>query len=132
MHRFYLPPERVTEGELTRDERESHHAVNVLRLRQGDVDLPLDGGSDTLRASPLWDVDDDGRLSVRQGASFIQWVEWLPGQRVSSRSIQPFGAATTRPASPPTSARASACTRAARTARFSAGRGWRRRMARGC
>ena len=73
---------------------------DLLRLRQGKVDLPLDGGSDTLRASTLWDVDDDGRLSVRHGDSFIQWVEWLPGERVSSRSIQPFGAATTRPDSP--------------------------------
>ncbi|MXO84630.1 acylase [Altererythrobacter aurantiacus] len=76
----------------------------VLRLRQGpgrySVDLPLDGGSDTLRASTSWDVDDDGRLAVRHGDSFIQWVEWLPGERVSSRSIQPFGAATTRPESP--------------------------------
>ena len=72
----------------------------VLRLRQGDVDFPLDGGSDTLRASTLWNVEDDGRLAVRHGDSFIQWVEWLPGQRVSSRSIQPFGAATTRPQSP--------------------------------
>ena len=73
---------------------------DLLRLRQGDVDLPLDGGSDTLRASTLWDVDEDGRLSVRHGDSFIQWVEWLPGERVSSRSIQPYGAATTRPQSP--------------------------------
>lgn len=72
----------------------------VLRLRQGTVDLPLDGGSDTLRASTTWNVDDDGRLSVKHGDSFIQWVEWLPGQRVTSRSIQPFGAATTRPRSP--------------------------------
>ncbi len=76
----------------------------LLRLRQGPgkyaVDLPLDGGSDTLRASTTWDVDDDGRLSVRHGDSFIQWVEWYPGQRVTSRSIQPFGAATTRPDSP--------------------------------
>ncbi len=76
----------------------------VLRLRQGSgenrVDLPLDGGSDTLRASTLWDVDDDGRLSVRHGDSFIQWVEWTEGERVFSRSIQPFGAATTRPDSP--------------------------------
>ena len=72
----------------------------LLRLRQGTVDLPLDGGSDTLRASTLWDVDDDGRLSVRHGDSFIQWVEWMPGERVTSRSIQPFGAATTRPDSP--------------------------------
>ena len=73
--------------------------ADLLRLRQGDLDLPLDGGSDTLRASTTWDVDEDGRLSLKHGDSFIQWVEWVPGQRVSSRSIQPFGAATTRPES---------------------------------
>ena len=72
----------------------------LLRLRQGDVDLPLDGGSDTLRASTLWRVDDDGRLSLVHGDSFIQWVEWNSGERVFSRSIQPFGSATTRPDSP--------------------------------
>ena len=73
---------------------------DLLRLRQGDVDLPLDGGSDTLRASTTWDVDDDGRLSLKHGDSLIQWVEWLPGQKVRSESIQPFGAATTRADSP--------------------------------
>lgn len=74
---------------------------DLLRLRQGPgkyaVDLPLDGGSDTLRASTLWNVDDDGRLSVRHGDSFLMFVEWEPGKRVRSESIQPFGAATTRP-----------------------------------
>lgn len=74
--------------------------ADLLRLRQGGLDLPLDGGSDTLRASTTWDVDDDGRLSLKHGDSFIMWIEWLPGKPVSSRSIQPFGAATTRPASP--------------------------------
>ncbi|KEO90337.1 penicillin amidase [Erythrobacter longus] len=74
----------------------------LLRLRQGNVDLPLDGGSDTLRASTIWRMDDDGRLSLVHGDSFIQWVEWPAdggenGGRVTSRSIQPFGAATTRP-----------------------------------
>ncbi|MDE1467023.1 acylase [Aurantiacibacter sp. D1-12] len=73
---------------------------DLLRLRQGDVDLPLDGGSDTLRASTLWDIDADGRLSLRHGDSFIQFVEWEPGERVRSESIQPFGAAATRPDSP--------------------------------
>jgi len=74
---------------------------DLLRLRQGDVDLPLDGGSDTLRASTTWVVDDDGRLSLVHGDSFIQWTEWpADGGRVTSRSIQPFGAATTRPESP--------------------------------
>lgn len=73
----------------------------LLRLRQGDVDLPLDGGSDTLRASTTWRVDDDGRLRLVHGDSFIQWVEWpRDGGRVRSQSIQPFGAAITRPDSP--------------------------------
>lgn len=75
----------------------------VLRLRRvadGSVsDLPLDGGSDTLRASTTWDVAEDGRLAVRHGDSYILWAEWAPGERVRSRSIQPFGAATTRPQS---------------------------------
>ncbi len=72
----------------------------LVRLRQGTVDLPMDGGSDSLRAATTWDVDDDGRLSIKHGDSFIMWVEWAPGARVTSRSIQPFGAATTRPGSP--------------------------------
>jgi len=73
--------------------------MDVLRLRQGDVDLPIDGGNDTIRASTLWDVEEDGRLSVRHGDSFIMFVEWDKAGGVKSRSIQPFGAATTRPGS---------------------------------
>ena len=73
---------------------------DLLRLRQGGKDLPLDGGSDTLRASTTWDVAEDGRLSLKHGDSFIMWVEWRPGERVASRSVQPFGAASTRPTSP--------------------------------
>ncbi|MDX1704644.1 MAG: acylase, partial [Altererythrobacter ishigakiensis] len=72
----------------------------LLRLRHGDVDLPLDGGSDTLRASTTWRVEDDGRLRLVHGDSFIQWVEWRAGERVRSQSIQPFGAAISRPDSP--------------------------------
>lgn len=74
---------------------------DLLRLRQGDIDLPLDGGSDTLRASTTWEVAEDGRLSLVHGDSFIQWVEWpADGSRVRSESVQPFGAAITRPESP--------------------------------
>lgn len=74
--------------------------ADLVRLRQGTVDLPMDGGSDTLRAATTWDVADDGRLSIKHGDSFIMWIEWAPGQKVVSRSIQPFGSASTRPASP--------------------------------
>lgn len=73
---------------------------DLVRLRQGGVDLPLDGGSDTLRASTTWNVDPDGRLNLKHGDSFIMWIEWAPGQRVASQSVQPFGAASTRPFSP--------------------------------
>lgn len=76
----------------------------VLRLRHGEgsnrVDLPLDGGNDTVRASTLWDAEPDGRLKVRHGDSFIMFVTWERSGRVQSESIQPFGAATTRPGSP--------------------------------
>lgn len=75
----------------------------VLRLRHGEgpsrIDLPLDGGNDTVRASTLWDAEPDGRLKVRHGDSFIMFVTWDRQGRVRSESIQPFGAATTRPAS---------------------------------
>jgi acyl-homoserine-lactone acylase len=76
----------------------------VLRLRHGEgrhrIDLPLDGGNDTVRASTLWDVEPDGRLKVRHGDSFIMFVTWDKAGKVHSESIQPFGAATTRPDSP--------------------------------
>ena len=72
----------------------------VLRLRQGRVDLPLDGGPDVLRAMALWDVADDGRLAVRHGDSFLMFMAWDRAGRVRSRSIQPFGQATTREGSP--------------------------------
>lgn len=74
--------------------------MDVLRLRQGNVDLPIDGGNDTIRASTFWDIEEDGRLSVRHGDSFIMFIEWDKAGDVTSRSIQPFGAATTRPDSP--------------------------------
>lgn len=74
---------------------------DLLRLRRGPgrfaVDLPLDGGPDTLRASTSWHDQPDGRLKVKHGDSFVMFVEWAPGRPVASRSISPFGAATTRP-----------------------------------
>uniref|UniRef100_UPI0035CBFDBE penicillin acylase family protein n=1 Tax=uncultured Sphingomonas sp. TaxID=158754 RepID=UPI0035CBFDBE len=72
----------------------------MLRLRQGTVDLPLDGAPDVLRAASTWDEADDGRLVVKHGDSFIMFMAWNKAGRVSSQSIQPYGAATTRPESP--------------------------------
>lgn len=73
---------------------------DVLRLKNGDVDLPMDGGSDTLRASTSWNYGDNGRLNIRHGDSFIMFMEWDKNGQISSRSVMPFGSATTRPNSP--------------------------------
>lgn len=72
----------------------------VLRVRRGRTDLPMLGGGDTLRAATDWDADADGRLAIKHGDSFIMLVEWGRDGVVRSESIQPYGAATTRPASP--------------------------------
>ena len=72
----------------------------VLRLRHGTVDLPLDGGADALRATSTWDVAPDGRLVVKHGDSYVMFIDWDRQGHVHSRSIQPYGAATTRPQSP--------------------------------
>ncbi|MBY0520125.1 MAG: penicillin acylase family protein [Sphingomonas sp.] len=69
----------------------------VLRLRQGKVDLPLDGGPDVLRATSNWDEAPDGRLVVKHGDSFIMFIQWDKAGKVFSESVQPYGAATTRP-----------------------------------
>ena len=72
----------------------------VIRIRRGSVDLPNDGGGDTLRASTSWNTDPDGRLSIKHGDSFVMLIEWGKDGTVHSESIQPYGAATTRPDDP--------------------------------
>lgn len=69
----------------------------VLRLRQGKVDLPLDGGPDVLRAASTWDEAPDGRLVVKHGDSFIMFIDWDKVGKVHSESVQPYGSASTRP-----------------------------------
>ena len=72
----------------------------VLRLRRGSVDLPMDGGPEILRAASTWDTAPDGRLVVDHGDSFVMFATWAKGRGVRSESIQPYGAASTRPDSP--------------------------------
>jgi acyl-homoserine-lactone acylase len=71
-----------------------------IRLRQGKVDLPLDGGPDALRAATSYDELPDGRLAIKHGDSFVMFVKWDQAGKVSSTSVQPFGSASTRPDSP--------------------------------
>ena len=72
----------------------------LQRLRRGTVDLPANGGTDTLRAATSWEPLPDGRMRVKHGDSFVMLVTWDKAGKVESRSIQPYGAATTRSDSP--------------------------------
>ncbi|MBS0253813.1 MAG: acylase [Proteobacteria bacterium] len=72
----------------------------VQRLVRGKVNLPADGGTDTLRAAATWEPLDHGRQRVKHGDSFIMVIDWDQAGKVTSRSVQPYGAATTRPDSP--------------------------------
>jgi acyl-homoserine-lactone acylase len=74
---------------------------DVQRLRRGNKDLAMVGGTDTLRATTAWDKDQkDGKYRVKHGDSFIMLVRWDKAGQVESESIQPYGAATNRPNSP--------------------------------
>lgn len=73
---------------------------DVQRLIRGTVDLPAYGGTDALRAATVWEPQDDGRMRVRHGDSFIMLVNWDKTGKVWSKSIQPYGSATNRPGSP--------------------------------
>jgi 16S rRNA (uracil1498-N3)-methyltransferase len=43
MHRFFVEPEQSREGRFELSEREFHHATHVLRLKEGDRVVVLDG-----------------------------------------------------------------------------------------
>ncbi len=73
---------------------------DVQRLIRGKVDVPANGGTDTLRAATVWDPQPDGRMRVRHGDSFIMLINWDKAGKVWSESMQPYGAATNRPDSP--------------------------------
>jgi 16S rRNA (uracil1498-N3)-methyltransferase len=66
MHRFHLPPDQCRANILTLPAREAHHALHVLRIRERDRVVVLDGAG----AELLCEVQAAGarevRLEVRQ------------------------------------------------------------------
>ncbi len=73
---------------------------DVQRLIRGKVNLPANGGTDTLRAATVWEPQDNGQMRVKHGDSFIMLVNWDKNGKVWSQSVQPYGAATSREKSP--------------------------------
>ena len=66
MHRFYLPPDQIAQPELTLADRESHHAINVLRLREGERVAVLDGAGNECLCELMVADKKAVRLAVKQ------------------------------------------------------------------
>jgi len=74
MHRFYLPPERCAGDSLRLDGREAHHALNVLRLKRGELVTVLDG----IGNESLCTVEDCARNIVTLSVSLKNFIPALP------------------------------------------------------
>ena len=68
----------------------------VNRLQRGDVDLPLDGGPDILRAiyADRDGVSKSGVLNAFAGDTHIMYADWDADGNLSLQSIHQYGAAT--------------------------------------
>ena len=65
---------------------------DILRLKRGDMDLPLSGGPDILRA--IYSKKVEGKRIGTAGDCYFQIVEWDKKGNVSAQSIHQYGAAT--------------------------------------
>jgi penicillin amidase/acyl-homoserine-lactone acylase len=72
----------------------------VSRHRRGSFDRPVAGGPDVLRAAHYGDIDEQGKATDERGDSYIMFVEWARDGTVTSSSVHPYGAATSREGSP--------------------------------
>lgn len=66
MHRFYLPPSQAAQPELILEERESHHAATVLRIRKGERVAVMDGAGGECLCEVIAAEKKAVRLSVKQ------------------------------------------------------------------
>lgn len=71
---------------------------DVLRLRRGNVDLPMDGANDVLRGI-RWAHDPDGRLNANYGDGLMMVMDWAPDGSLTTRVISQWGVSS-HPSSP--------------------------------
>ena len=72
----------------------------VNRLVRGDVNIPVSGGPDILRAIYPLAVRPDGKLHANAGDTWIAVVEWDADGQQSAEVVHQFGAATLDETSP--------------------------------
>jgi len=72
----------------------------VNRLKRGNVDLPLTGAPDQLRAIYSIENPKDGPLTGIAGDSYILYVDWDEKGKASIQTVHQFGSATQDETSP--------------------------------
>lgn len=72
----------------------------VNRLVRGDVNIPISGGPDILRAIYPLAVRPDGKLHANAGDTWIAMVEWNAAGNQSAEVVHQYGAATVDESSP--------------------------------
>jgi acyl-homoserine-lactone acylase len=103
--RYTAPAADVSLREAARDLQRTFGRLDpplseVFRMRFNGRDIPIgNGGSDVLRAVHTA-RERDGRYVGRAGDSFVMLVEWDSTGAVRSESMQPYGTAIGRAASP--------------------------------
>lgn len=72
---------------------------DVMRLRRGDLDLPLGGGPEVLRV--VWGpLQPDGRFAASYGDGVVVMLDWDPDGKLTAETIHNYGAATVDENSP--------------------------------
>ncbi len=66
---------------------------DVLRLRHGNVDLPMDGANDTLRGI-RWAREPDGRLNANFGDGLMMIMDWAPDHTLNVRVVSQWGSSS--------------------------------------
>ena len=72
----------------------------VNRFQRGELDLPIAGGPDVLRAAESFVLQPDGRYISNSGDCYIMFVEWAADGTQTVETIHQFGTATLDPDSP--------------------------------
>ncbi|MDB6015716.1 MAG: Ribosomal small subunit methyltransferase [Pedosphaera sp.] len=94
MHRFYLPPEQCRDNTFLLTERESHHALHVLRVRDGERLMVLDGAGQELLCEARKQAHDQIKLAVVQRNSIpplpyqITLLQAIPKGKIIDSIIQ--------------------------------------------
>jgi len=68
----------------------------INRIQRGDIDLPLDGGPDVLRAiyADRDGISKDGVMNAFAGDTHIMYADWDKAGKLTLESIHQYGAAT--------------------------------------